>query len=1169
MTVPHPVKSDRKGKSLAFVLAALLALSVLPSFGMAKPASDTAHADSQENSNTTAKDTSKANEQEVINAYGKLPIYFAPNNGQLDSRVKYYATGAGYNFYLTNDGVTYSFIKNETKETDNKISIENDKDSTKPEASEGYCLRVGFEGANPNPTLEGQGEQEAKLNYLIGNDSSKWQTNLSTFSQVTYQDLYEGIDLVYKGDQKQIKYEFLVSPNANYKDIKLLYQGADSLELDEQGNLLINTPFGNLKDEKPYVYQLIDGKKVPVEANFSIKDNTVGFSLADYNPDISLIIDPGLIYSTFLGGTDFDYGSGITLDSSGNAYVTGYAESSDLPTTTGAFDATHNGGKDVFVTKLNSEGSGLVYSTYLGGSSNESGSGITLDSSGNAYVTGTTYSSDFPTTTGAFDTTHLSSDGFVTKLNAEGSGLIYSTFLGGRDYDYAYGITLDSSGNAFLTGCTHSSDFPTTNGVFDSSLDDRSYGGVFVTKLNPEGSGLVYSTFLEGSSSDEGLCITLDASGNAYVTGRVMSSDFPTTTGAFDTTFNGLGSKSDAFITKLNTEGSDIIYSTYLGGSDYDLGKGITLDTSGNAYIAGCTNSSDFPTTAEAFDITHNGGNGDVFVTKLNPEGSGLVYSTFLGESGYEIGSGIVLDTSGNAYVTGNTSSSNFPITPGSFDTTYNGNNDVFVTKLNPEGSGLLYSRFLGGGSYDYGESIALDTLGNVYVTGYTNSSDFPATVGAFDTTFNSGRYGDVFVTKLDLVATDTTVPTAFDLLSPEIDAVVESLSPTFSWSPSSDSESGLDKYQLYIDGQLDKDNIPSSNTSITPTNPLTVGTHTWYVKVFDNTENVRQSNQLGQFSIADITPPTTFNLVSPENYAMVANPSPTFSWSPSSDSFSGLAKYQLYIDGQLDKDNIPSSTTSTTPTNPLTVGTHTWYVKAVDNAGNAVQSTQTFNITYSSRNAAYVASLYERILGRTGDIQALDPAGFWGWVNALDRGDRTRSQVAQAFTNSYEYHANYATFLYWYILERDPDPIGLDGWAKAMTAGLPDEKVEAYFYASDEFFSVWMDSSYEVYVWWLYIDPAIIGRTEDPWDQDPDGYYGWVDALYAGRCTRSQVALAFIESYEYHRICIVDLYEGILGRTPIEIEIHNWAVAMTNGLPDGKVVGAFFGSDEYYIKLQ
>jgi hypothetical protein len=447
-------------------------------------------------------------------------------------------------------------------------------------------------------------------------------------------------------------------------------------------------------------------------------------------------------YSTYLGGGGDDRGYGIAIDGSGNTYITGGTSSSDFPTTSGAFDTSYNGG-DVFVTKVDSTGTALVYSTYLGSGGDDRGYGIALDSSGNVYITGLTYSSDFPTTPGAFDTSYngVYCDVFVSKLNASGTALVYSTYLGGGSSDVGSDIAIDSSGNTYITGYTYS-DFPTTPGAFDTSYNGPE--DVFVSKLNASGTVLVYSTYLGAWDRDYGYGIAVDSSGNAYITGFTWSSNFPTTPGAFDISLDGL---SNVFVTKLNASGTALVYSTYLGGGD-DEGHDIAIDGLGNAYITGYTRGGlgRFPTTPGAFDTSYNG-SGDVFVTKLNASGTALVYSTYLGGGDYDEGWGIAIDVSGNAYVSGDTFSSDFTTTPDALDTTYNGDTDVFVTKLNASGTALVYSTYLGGGSDDWGRGITIDGLGNAYITGWIGSSNFPTTAGALDTSYNGGSY-DVFVTK-------------------------------------------------------------------------------------------------------------------------------------------------------------------------------------------------------------------------------------------------------------------------------------------------------------------------------------------------------------------------------------------------------------------------------------
>jgi hypothetical protein len=423
-------------------------------------------------------------------------------------------------------------------------------------------------------------------------------------------------------------------------------------------------------------------KKV-IKSEFIKRGSKWGITLANYDKMQALIIDP-LVYSTYIGGSGDDYGSAIAVDGSGNAYVTGITTSTNYDVTVGAFQTTYGGGTyDVFVTKLNASGSGLVYSTYIGGSDDDIGYGIAVDNIGNAYVTGYTYSTDYDVTAGAFQTTNGgNTDVFVTKLNASGSGLVYSTYIGGSDYDFARGIAVDGSGNAYVTGWTGSTDYDVAAGAFQTMFGGGSTD-VFVTKLNASGSGLVYSTYIGGSEQEIGFGIAVDGSDNAYVTGFTYSTDYDVTAGAFQTT--GGGTYTDVFVTKLNASGSGLVYSTYIGGSDDDWGNGIAVDGSGNAYVTGYTYSTDYDVTAGAFQTTGGGTFRDVFVTKLNAIGSGLVYSTYIGGSDTDVGFGIAVDGSGNAYVTGWTQSTDYDVTAGAFQTTYGGGTyDFFVTKLCP-----------------------------------------------------------------------------------------------------------------------------------------------------------------------------------------------------------------------------------------------------------------------------------------------------------------------------------------------------------------------------------------------------------------------------------------------------------------------------------------------------
>jgi hypothetical protein len=664
-----------------------------------------------------------------------LPLTFIPNRGQYDPAVAFVVTGLKSTLFFTSHEIVIT-----AKEKNGNESVS-------------HVVRQTFPGSSPHPVIIGADPLPGMANFFFGSDTSQWQAGVPTYGAVEYRDLYPGIDLRYKGTEGTLKREFMVAPGADPLAIRLRYDGVDSIALDETGALVLTTGKRTMAESSLICYQEINGEAVPVSGAYRVLNNhEVTFTLGSYDPAFPLVVDPRLVYSTFIGGEDYDYAYGIAVDGSGNAYVTGETISTGFPTTAGAYDRTigSEGTEDVFVTKLNAAGSDLVYSTFLGGSAMDRSHAIALDGIGNAYVTGYTYSDDFPTTPGAYNQTYSTrQDVFVTKLNAAGSALLYSTYLGGSSSEEGNGIAVDGSGRAYVTGDTGSTDFPTTAGAFD--LTNSSEQDAFVTKLNAAGSVLLYSTYLGGEGDEWSHGIAVDSSGRAYVTGYTHSTGFPTTAGSYNRTKGGSASTSDVFVTKLNAVGSDLVYSTYLGGSNWDQGYGIALDKNSNAYVTGDTHSSDFPTTAGAYDRTYHGG--DIFVTKLNGAGSGLVYSTFLGGSHSDNSFAIAVDNYSSAYVTGYTTSKDFPTTAGAYNRTFGGIEDVYVTKLNPAGSSLLYSTYFGGEDEEEGLGIAVDGSGNAYVAGYAYPSgtpDFPVTSDAYDISFNG--YYDVFVAKFYLV---------------------------------------------------------------------------------------------------------------------------------------------------------------------------------------------------------------------------------------------------------------------------------------------------------------------------------------------------------------------------------------------------------------------------------
>jgi len=633
------------------------------------------------------------NSARVVAALRSAPVMFIENAGQFAEGARFQVRGGDRTIWLSGDAIWVTVLEQTNPSPQPLPEAERGAPpSLRGKGAgglgrQGVNLKLTFPGANPHTHLEPFNRLDTHVSYFIGNDPDKWRPDAPVWGGVRYVDLYPGIDLEFTSENGRLVQRLVAQLDADLSAVLLRVEGADSLTL-EGDRLRLTTAVGDFT--LPLLQAVsADGSPLPLEGKgpeVQANEVTAPFTSASPlpSPSAQTAGASDLLYATFLGGSGYDYGYGIAVDGSGAVYVTGCTFSSDFPTTPGAFDTSHNGGYDAFVVKLNASGSALAYATFLGGSDYDYGYGIAVDGSGAAYVTGWTASSDFPTTPGAFDTTYNgANDAFIVKLNAAGSALVYATFLGGSSSDGGFGIAVDGSGAAYVTGYTYPPDFPTP--------------------------------------------------------------DFPTTPGAFDTTYNGAH---DAFIVKLNAAGSALAYATFLGGSAYDYCYGIAVDGSGAAYVTGYTYSSDFPTTPGAFDTTCNAGDYDALVVKLNAAGSALAYATFLGGSSRDWGLGIAVDGSGAAYVTGFTWSSDFPTTPGAFDTTYNGDSEALVVKLNAAGSALAYATFLGGSSRDLGYGIAVDSSGAAYVTGQTWSSDFPTTPGAFDMTYNGDW--DAFVVKLN-----------------------------------------------------------------------------------------------------------------------------------------------------------------------------------------------------------------------------------------------------------------------------------------------------------------------------------------------------------------------------------------------------------------------------------
>jgi len=715
--------------------------------------------------------------------YARLPLSFEQNSDQqAPSEIKYLSRGGGYSLYLTESGAVLALRQPGT---------------SRKRPADPAVLRMQLVNGTPGARMAALDEQPGKSNYFIGNDPSKWRTGVAHYGRVTARGVYPGIDLIYHGDQGQLEYDFEVAPGASPRAIRLALEGAQNLRVDAQGNLVVSLEGGEVVFHAPVAYQEEHGVRQVVPSRYSLKKNQVGFRVTKYDARRPLVIDPTLAYSTYLGGGSIDGASAIAVAPDDTAFVTGGTFSSNFPVVHPVLG--YEGGEDAFVAKISSDGSTLLYATYLGGANQDYGTGIAVDTFGDAYVTGSTDSPNFPVTPLVFDTLCGSDgkcgatynfpgdivfNGFVTELNVAGSALAYSCFIGGYQEADGNAIAIDSAHNAYITGEVGPPIQPTQNGpayyfVVDGGFQKANGGAgdAFVLKVDATASDALYSSYLGGADEDIGFGIAADSNENAYVTGLTYSSQsetppFPITSGALQSAYGGGG---DAFLVKVNTNTTgpaSLVYSSYLGGTALDQGSGIVMDSNNNAYVTGTTTSTastlGFAVPAGAYQPdcaldTLGLCEGDVFVAKLNPALSGaasLLYFTYLGGGGADAGYGIALDPSDNVYLTGSTASSNFPVTSDVFQSQYGGGDaDAFVAKMTLAGKGtadLDYSTYLGGSNSDIGYGVAVDITGNAYVAGQTCSNDFPMA----DALQNApGGNCDAFISQVSILPGITVSP--------------------------------------------------------------------------------------------------------------------------------------------------------------------------------------------------------------------------------------------------------------------------------------------------------------------------------------------------------------------------------------------------------------------------
>lgn len=647
------------------------------------------------------------------------------------------------------------------------------RDSQGPAGTGAAVVQLRFAGGNPDATVVGLDRLPGEVNYLIGRDPRGWRTAIPTYARVAYRNVYPGVSIVYHGTPRRLEYDVVAAPGATVDRVQLDVDGAKRLRLDATGALTLQTASGLVVvAAKPLVYQEVDGHRRTVAGRYVLTGpQRVSFRIGRHDPARPLIIapvldtrplgvpnitqgrssgtldarlqaPPGLDDATYLGGSNLEDGLGLAVDPAGDTFVTGQTGSSDFPTRR-AVQAMHGPGVSrVFVSKLNPTGTALLYSTYLGGSNYDSGQSIAVDHAGRAYVTGYTDSSDFPTRHALQRHSGGSYDAFVLELNRRGDGLVYSTYLGGRGADGGFGVAADRAGNTYLAGATRSSDFPVQHAL-QARRNSSALATAFLAKLTPGGKTLVYSTFLGGNKGEDGNSVAVDASGDTYFYGDSLSHDFPLKNALQPTYAGGLA---DTVVVKLNPKGR-LLFSTYLGGNGFDRGQAIAVDARDNVYVTGETTSTNFPTTGGAIKRRYAGGRTDSFVAKLDASGRHLIYSTYIGGRGSDTPYAIVSDRRGRAYVVGITGSPNFP-TVHALEPAKQGNRDAYVCVLDPTGHNLIFSTYIGGGANTFGTGIGLDSRGNMYIAGQTNSTNL-ATTGAFQ--HREGGSYDAFIAKIDV----------------------------------------------------------------------------------------------------------------------------------------------------------------------------------------------------------------------------------------------------------------------------------------------------------------------------------------------------------------------------------------------------------------------------------
>ena len=934
-----------------------------------------------------------------------LPLFFEASQGQAANPAQFIARGHNCQFLIS--------------PTETQIAL-------RKTAGTMASVRMQFAGASVQAQISGDTELPGKINYLTGNDPKRWHTGVATFAKVRVGELYPGINLVYYGNQQQLEYDFTVAPGAKPDAIAIHFDGVDKIAVNAKGELILTLGDAEIRQPKPVIYQTVSGARHEINGGYRLVDaRTVAFDVGQYDRTLPLVIDPVLSYSTYFGGNNGTTAWAVAVDTNGFVYIAGQTFSTRFTNnaplaTPGAYQTNFHGGTltgDAFVAKFDNVAQNLIYFTYLGGSADDLASSIAVDGQGNAFVTGFTDSPDFPTTNaisghakigGSYNPNFYSypSDAFVAKLNSGGSNLIFSTYLGGSGMDAGEGIALDSSGNIYVTGYTCSTNFPVTNAIVyrlagrtNTVLDHLACtnsvyynANAFIAKIGgPGGTNLIYSSYFGGNNLDAGESIAIDSSNFVYVTGFTASTNFPTRNAITNNIWNGYllngttnqTSAYDAFVAKFDSTGTNLLYSTYLGGINNDVAYSIAVDNQGAAYVTGWTTSTNFPNTNTiaslpnglinnfnyGYSVTTN-----AFLTKItwNGTNANIGYSAVFGGTNLntDIGYGVALDPAGDVFVTGSTSSTNFPAfnVPGLMRATNSGDNDVFVIAFNANATALLYSACLGGVNDDFGYAIAVDPFGNAYIVGQTLSPNFP-TFNARQTTLNGTN--DAFLTEIMLTVQPPVITTQPTNQTVGVDATVTfSVSVTgappffFQWQKggtnlmdgttiSGSAISGSTNYILTISGAQTNDsggylvivtNIAGSVTSSVAV--LTVTNEPPEITTQPTSQTVAVGSNVTFFIAGNATPPFFFQWL--KNGTDLVNGTTI-----SGSTISGSTNYALTISNAQTNDNGNywivvtndwGSVTSSVAV--LTVASSPVIVTQPSNQVSAVGSNATFAVT-------------------------------------------------------------------------------------------------------------------------------------------------------------------------------------------------------------------------------